>query len=169
MSKSKIVGMMALIAFTMGIILVGDALAGERGKVVARDVFFATGFPSAKVPDQEGHAIYLLEAKGMSFNEKWGPCLLVQSGVGDYTKGVGPYEGYIHYTYPDGATITIKFKGEAKRVGKGMTGSGEGGGTWTYIKGTGRFEGIQGGGTSRYWALGPGQWYSDGEGEYTLP
>jgi hypothetical protein len=169
MSRFKMFAFIALISLAFGIALVGNVMAGERGKVVFRDVHFATGFPSAKVPDTEGHAIYLLEAKGMSFSEKWGPCLFVQSAVGDYTKGLGPYEVYVHYTYPDGSTITAKVKGEAKSVGKGITGGGGGGGTWTYIKGTGRFEGIQGGGTGRYWVLGPGQWYSDSEGEYTLP
>ena len=37
------------------------------------------------------------------------------------------------------------------------------------LKGTGKFEGIKGDGTYKYWVVGPGQWYSDGEGEYTLP
>ena len=95
--------------------------------------------------------------------------MLVLSGTGDYTKGIGPAEGYSFYTYPDGSTITTKWKSEAKTVGRGITGGGGGESTWTYIKGTGKFEGIQGGGTSKYWVLGPGQWYSDGEGEYTLP
>jgi len=168
MRAIRVMAFVALIVL-LGPAIVRDAVAGERGKVVFRDVFFATGFPSAKVPDVEGHAIYLIEAKGMSFNEKWGPCLFVQSVMGDYTKGLGPYEGYIHYTYPDDSTITTKVKGESKTVGRGITGGGSGGGTWTYIKGTGKFEGIQGGGTGQYWVLGPGQWYSDSEGEYTLP
>jgi len=169
MKAIRVMAFIALIALAFGIATVGDAQAGERGKVVSRDVLFATGFQSAKVPDVEGHVIYLLDAKGMSFNEKWGPCLLVLSGAGDYTKGLGPAEGYSHYTYPDGSTITTKWKAEAKTVGRGITGGGGGEATWTYIKGTGRFEGIKGGGTSKYWVLGPGQWYTDGEGEYTLP
>ena len=163
------IAFVAFIALAVGVTALGDALAGEHGRVASRDVFFATGFPSAKVPDTEGHAIYLLEAKGMSFSEKWGPCLLVQAGTGDYTKGLGPCEGYTHYIYPDGSTRTIKWKGEARAVGPGITGGGVGAGTWTYIKGTGKFEGIQGGGTFEYRVLGPGQWYSDGEGDYTLP
>jgi len=169
MKAIRVVAFMALVGLVVGIATVGDAVAGERGKVVSRDVHFAAGFPSAKVPDTEGHAIYLIDAKGMSFNEKWGPCLLVLSGAGDYTKGLGPSEGYTHYTFPDGSTITSKWKGEAKTVGRGITGSGGGEGTWAYIKGTGRFEGIQGGGTFEYRVLGPGQWYGDWEGEYTLP
>jgi hypothetical protein len=170
MKAIRVMAFVALIGFALGIAIVGDALAGEKGKVVVRDVFFAQGYlASTKVADMEGHAINLLEAKGMSFSEKWGPCLLVLSVVQDYTKGVGPYEGYIHYTYSDGSTITIRIKGEGKGGGPGTTGSAKGEGTWTYLKGTGKFEGIQGGGTREYWVLGPGQWYADAKGEYTLP
>ena len=169
MSRFKLFAFIALITSAFGIALVGDGVAGEKGKAVVRDVFFSTSYTSAKVPDVEGHALHLLEAKGMSFSEQWGPCLFVQSAVQDYTKGVGTHEGYIHYTYPDGSTITIKLKGEAKAAGPGITGSARGEGTWTYLKGTGKFEGIQGGGTREYWVLGPGQWYSDAKGEYTLP
>ena len=166
MSRFKLFAFIALITLVFGIAVVGDALAGEKGKVVVRDVFFSQGYlASTKVADVDGHAMNLLEAKGMSFSEKWGPCLLVLRVVQDYTKGVGPYEGYIHYTYSDGSTITIKIKGEGKAAGPGAKGEG----TWTYLKGTGEFEGIQGGGTREYWVLGPGQWYADAKGEYTLP
>lgn len=40
MSKSKIVGMTVLIAFAMGILLVGDVVAGE--KVKGRNVWYGT-------------------------------------------------------------------------------------------------------------------------------
>ena len=43
------------------------------------------------------------------------------------------------------------------------TGKREGEGTWTYVKGTGRFEGIQGEGTSSGISH---VWYSDGRGVY---
>ena len=170
MSRFKLIAFIALITLAFGFALVGEALAGESGKVLVRDVFFAQGYlASTKVADAEGHAMNLLEAKGMSFSDKWGPCLLVLSVVQDYTKGVGPYDGYIHYTYSDSSTITIRIKGEGKAAGPGATGSASGEGTWTYLKGTGKFEGIQGGGTREYWVLGPGQWYADATGEYKLP
>jgi len=170
MSKFKISAFIALISLAFGTALVGDALAGERGKVVSREVYFATSIPSAKVPDVEGHAIYFFEAKGIGFSEEWGAALITLAGTGDYTKGAGPNEGYSHFTYADGSTITLRWKGKAKEgPPPGTVGRREGDGTWTYIKGTGKFEGIKGGGTYKYFVLGPGQWYSDGEGEYTLP
>ena len=67
MSRFKIFAFIALITLAFGIAIVGDALAGERGKVVSREVYCASSFPSVKVPDAEGHAIYLVDAKGVGF------------------------------------------------------------------------------------------------------
>ena len=163
MCKSKIIAMMALIFFAMGILLVGDVVAGERGKFGARWVVYGTTFHTLKVPDVEDHAILAYEAKGIIFTEKWGAGLGYETGTLDLLKGEGTCQGYTQYTFPDGSTYTIKW--ECNNKGKGSIWEG----TWTYIKGTGKFEGIQGGGTWKSYDMGPGQWYSDGEGEYTLP
>jgi hypothetical protein len=162
MSKSKIIGMMALIAFAMGIFLVGDALAGERGKVVAREVYYATTIHTLKVPDVEGHAILMIEAKGIGFNEKWGAYLIYLTSTLDLIKREGTRVGYNQYTFPDGSTMIEKWEGKGGALGEAE-------GTWAYTKGTGRLEGIQAEGTWKSHNMGPGQWYSDGEGEYTLP
>jgi hypothetical protein len=143
--------------------------AGERGKWKGRGVFYATNYQSIPVGDVEGHIVFVMEAKGIGFGEPWGPCLLKESDIGDRTKGLGSTEGYSIWTYPDGSTITTKGKGESTSAGSGRTGAGAGESTWTFVSGTGKFQGIQGGGTSKWWALGPGQWYADSEGEYTLP
>ena len=169
MSKSKIVGMMALIAFAMGIFWVGETLAGESGKFVIREVYYATTVHTLKVPDLEGHTNHLIEGKGIGFYEKWGACLLYVTCTMDLIKGEGPVQGYVQYTFPDGSTLTVKFEGKTMRGILGPTGGAQGEGTGTYIKGTGKFEGFQGRGTYKSCTLGPGQWYSDVEGEYTLP
>jgi hypothetical protein len=161
MSKSKIVGIIALIAFATGILLVGDALAAERGKFVARWVVYTTAVHTLKVPDAEGHTILLSEAKGIAFTEKWGACLAYQTGTLDLLKGEGTGQGYAHYTFPDGSTFTNKWEGKS--------GGSIWEGTWTCIKGTGKFEGIQGAGTFKSHGMGPDRTYSDVEGEYTLP
>ena len=143
--------------------------AAERGKVTCRLVFYATNFQSIPVGDVEGHIIYLYEAKGITFWEPWGAALAKESSIGDGTKGLGSTESYDIYTFPDGSTITTKSKGEAKSAGPGKTGSGAVEGTWTFLGGTAKFQGIQGGGTWKAWVLGPGQFYVDAEAEYTLP
>jgi hypothetical protein len=143
--------------------------AAERGKVTGRNVLYVTNVQLIPVGDVEGHNIYLLEAKGIAFWEPWGAALIKQSEIGDRTKGVGLSEGYAIYTFPDGSTITTKWKAGSTRAGSGKTGAGEGEFTYTFVSGTGKFQGIQGGGTGKFWVLGPGQFYADFEGEYTLP
>jgi hypothetical protein len=161
MSKAKIVGIMALIVFAMGILLMGEALAGERGKVSNREIWFMPTIQTLKVPDMEGHTIHLWEAKGIIFTEKWGVCQGYVPATSDFNtpKGEMTSKGYVQYTYPDGSTTVQKWES------KGRTPPG----TWTYIKGTGKFEGIQGGGTFTFGMVGPDRWYTDIEGEYTLP
>jgi hypothetical protein len=169
MSKSKILGMMALIAFAMGIFLVGDVMSGERGKNVAREVYYATTIHTLKVPDVEGHSIYLFESKGIGFSEKWGSYLIYHTTTLDLIKGEGTHQGYAHSTFPDGSTITLKFAGKNFGTSRTATGSQGSEGTYTYIKGTGKFEGIQGRGAYKSYHMGQGQWYTDGESEYMLP
>ena len=170
MSKSKIVGIMSLIVFAMGIVLAGDAVAGEKGKGTAREVFYGTTFHTINVPGIEGHTLVLGEAKMIHFSEKFGPSVGICTQMLDLIKGKGGQcQGYNQYTYPDGSTITHKWKGELKGGGRGKLGTASSEGTYTYIKGTGKYQGIQGGGTWKSYTLAPGQWYSDSEGEYTLP
>jgi hypothetical protein len=163
MSKSKIVAMMVLIVFAMGIFLVGDAVAGERGKVANREVFFLTTFQSLKGPDIAGHTLHLVDAKAIGFTQKWGISTVYMNAVADVIKGESTNQGYNQHTFPDGSTTVHKWDGNNK--GKGASAEG----TWTYIKGTGKFEGIQGGGTWKSYPMAPDQWYTDVEGEYTLP
>jgi len=173
MSKFKIVGMMAMIAFAMGIVLVGHAVAGERGKIIERWVQYTTTVQTLKVPDVEGHSIHMVETKGIGSDEKWGAYLTDQTYTMDLIKAEGTHQGYGHATFPDGSTMSVKFEGKNKgasiKFSADIAGSVGAEGTFTYIKGTGKFEGIGGGGTYKVYILGPGQFYADMEGEYTLP
>jgi uncharacterized membrane protein len=75
MSQRRVVAFVAFIAFialVVGVTAVGDALAGERGKVVRRNANHMTTFQSVKVGDVEGHNLYLLEAKGITFHQNGG-------------------------------------------------------------------------------------------------
>jgi hypothetical protein len=169
MSKLKIMGMVTLIAFAMGIVLVGDAVAEEKGKVAYRSVWYITTNSTLKVPDVEGHTNILFEAKGIVFYEKWGSALAYMTNTSNLIKGTGTFQGYAHTTFPDGSTITLRFEGKSKGGGIGITGMTSPEGTWTYVKGTGKFENIKGRGTMKSYVLGIGQFYTDSEGEYTLP
>jgi hypothetical protein len=165
MSKSKIVGMIALIAFAMGIFLVGDALAGE--KVKGRIVCTNSKVQSVNVPDREGHVIVLYEGKcvntvfagaryldGGAVNEV-GVVDLLNPKTGEQI-----FHGYQEYILSDGGKIYGRF--EFTHVSEGISH-----GTWEFLYGTGRYEGIKGRGT---WA-GPNlgdRWYGNWEGEMEL-
>ena len=169
MSKFKILGIVVLIVFAMGIVLVGDAVTAERGKVTYRQANYTTTIHTLKVPDVEGHTNTLIEAKGIAFYDKWGSAVTIMTISLDLIKGAGTFHGYTLTTYPDGSTTIGKFEGKSTATGATLTGMASSEGTWTYTKGTGKFQGIQGKGTFKSYILGPGQFYSDNEGEYTLP
>jgi len=163
MPKAKIVGIMALIVFTISIILVGNTLAGEKFK--GRTVKHMLKWEQINVGDEEGHVLVLFEAKGIStdlqgksYTDGW---VEHEEGLFDMnTKtGAGSCQGYSEFASKDGEKIYIKWKGTAAN------------GTWTFFKGTGRYDGIRGGGT---WAPGPpssdpGYFSSHWEGEVELP
>jgi len=90
----------------------------------------------------------------------------------DFSNGSGPHWGYGVTTFPDGSINVIKYEG--------TTIAQEGGassfkGTYIYVGGTGRFEGVQGKGsyTGKRAAPmspgGPADSYSDNITTYTLP
>ena len=98
MSKSKIMGVMALIAFAMGILLVGNAVAGEKFK--GRTVMYGTKWEQINVGDEDGHVVAVYESKGISTNlegkqffDGWP---IRETGVMDINlkTGVGSGHGY---------------------------------------------------------------------------
>jgi hypothetical protein len=99
----------------------------------------------------------MYEGKGIGFSEKWGNYPITLMGMLDVIKETNSGQSYVHATFPDGSTYTVRAEGKG---GKG---------TFTFIKGTGKFFGLKGGGTYKSYPLDPTQWYTDWEGEYTLP
>ena len=161
MSRPRIFALIALITLAFGVVLVGDALAGERGKWATRNVNHTTTFQSVKVGDVEGHTLQLFEAKGIAFHERWGVGLATVTATFEDMNGEWRGGGFTHFTFPDGSTYTNRWEG------KGGASGGEG--TWTGVQGTGKLAGMQAHGTWKSDTVVPGQFYSDEEGEYTLP
>jgi len=161
MSKLKIVGIMALIAFAMGILLAGNALAGEYVK--AREVMYTTKWEQINVGDEKDHVVAVGEFKGINSNMQGKTFLdgFLNYSVGYYDispKNGLTGNGYATYTGKDGDKIYFKHDQ------KGLSG------TWTILKGTGKFEGIQGKGTwSWVPSVDPMIGYTDWEGEVELP
>jgi hypothetical protein len=170
MSKSKIVGMMALIAFAMGIVLVSDVVAGEKFK--GRTVWHNVKWEQIDVPGEEKHLMVVFEHRGISSNKE-GKALgegVVLREVGvidmDLKTETGFAHGYIESTDRDGDKIYYRFEG--RRI-KGKYWASNWEGKFTTLRGTGKYEGIRGEGKYSLYAIAPKQMYEDWEMEVELP
>jgi hypothetical protein len=92
----------------------------------------------------------------------------VVAGVTDYTAGSGPHRGYFAVTHPTGDKTFTSYEGMAKATPKAggppdVTFEGK----WSFVGGTGKFDGITGGGTYKGGVTAAGPAYEFG-GQYTL-
>ncbi len=165
MSKSKIVGIMALIAFAMGILLVENALAGEKFKL--RAIWYNIKFEPVNVPGEEGRILFPLEQKGILTVFQGSKLLDGMASfcvaVGDLNTKTGPGSGHgvIECTDRDGDKIYWTWEGKAV---KGLWS-----GPMTVVRGTGKFEGLKGKATWSTVPVAPNQSYVDWEGDMDLP
>jgi hypothetical protein len=163
MCRSKIFAMTALVSFFCGIAMIGSAIAGE--KFTAHGVSFITSWKQVEVGDVEGHVLAIVEQKQLYIDNKTGnKNVSTSSNLMDINlkTGQGTLKGYGVETYPNGKAIRMH---EGKPVGKGHWK-----GTWKFIKGTGKLEGITGEGTWDSYSMGQGQpSYLDVEGEIEVP
>jgi hypothetical protein len=163
MLRSKLFTVSTVVLFVFGIAMIDCAVAGEKVKLHGTSV--TTKWHQMEVGDEEGHVIAVSESKQVYFNEETGEKLVrVGKNIMDINlkTGKGTYKGYGVMTSPNGDkrfTIT-----EGKPVGKGLWK-----GTYTYTGGTGKFEGIKGGGTWNSSSLAPGISYLETEGEAEIP
>jgi len=167
MSRFKILALIALFTFALGLVLVGDALAGEKMKV--RHSYYAVKFEPVMFGDEEGHMLAIYEGKGLTTNLQGKKFLdgwwVRECGLNDIKgKALDTYSvhGYSEFTDGDGDKIYTAWEGKkmADEAGKGTT---------TLIKGTGKWQGIQGRGT---WISSPfvdGRWYADHQLDVELP
>jgi hypothetical protein len=165
MSKSRIVGMVALVVFVMGIFLVGDAVAGEKYKF--RAVWYRVKFDSVNVPSEEGRIILILEDKGiltvLEGNKLMDGMAGVNIGCADVnTKtGTGFGHGETFFTDRDGDKMYWAWEGKAvKGIWSGRD---------TLVRATGKFKGMKGEGTFLAVDVAPNQFYVDRQGEIELP
>jgi hypothetical protein len=162
MSKSKIVAVMALMAFVMSIFLVGDAVAGD--KIKGRTVWVTTKWEQINVGDEKDHVVAAGELKGISSNmqgKSFGDGWLLWCGyVMDISSTIGANSnGYGTWTDKDGDKIYWKFDQKSSSPA-----------IWTFYKGTGKFREVQGKGTS-VWVVTaePTLNYTEWEIEVELP
>jgi hypothetical protein len=170
MSKFKIVGMTVLIVFAMAILLVGNAVAGEKFK--GRTVWYATKWEKMDVPGEEKHLVLLQESKGISSNTEgkafgegvvWREVVVVDV---DLKAETGFGHAYDEGTDRDGDKIY--YRSEIRRL-KGKFREGAWEVKSIILRGTGKYEGIKGEGTSSAYEIAPMQLYEDWEMEVEFP
>jgi hypothetical protein len=136
-----------------------------------RGVLFTTKAEILQVGDVPDHSIGIYDQTGLASFETGEVASFTIKGTFDYIKGSGTFQGYTRLTFEDGSTLDYKQQGTTRPdpMGKGSLLEG----TATVIQGTGRWAGIQGGGTTtgrRFVSIGAGaQVYNDLTLTYTLP
>ncbi len=117
-----------------------------------------------KIDDTEGHIIMITESKGVDVNLG---TVAVSRSIWDLVKGNGTVQGYTTNTDTDGHINYSKQQGKVTTTlspaGKPiMTVEG----TFSLIKGTGKWEGFQGGGPWKLKTIGEGISVMDWQGEF---
>jgi len=125
-----------------------------------------------EVGDVPGHIVLVGENAGVLSCDDGSIATTSTKWMTDMTKGSGKSQFYALFTYEDGSTTWTKGENTVTPDPYGKTAGWKG--TFEYIKGTGRFEGIQGSAsfTGKRLVLLPGagaQFYADFAITYTLP
>ncbi len=132
---------------------------------------YVTKQESVPVGDVDGHTINFVTRRGFLVFENGEVATQSTVITGDFIKGSGSSLTYATMTFSDGSTIIMKV--QVTRTASGTTVSATT--TREIIKGTGRFEGIKGTGTStvKYFPVEEGEAGAKTIGEgtltYTLP
>ena len=140
MEKKKII--LAVISiFLISIWLFPSQAGAETRKY--KIVMYFTKWEIAPIPAMEGQFYFLSEFRGLTFWEDGETSTYSGAAIGDSYKGKGPVQNCITHTFGDGSTIVSKNRFINISAPDGKTSlyediSGE------IVKGTGRFEGIQG-------------------------
>jgi hypothetical protein len=140
------------------------SVAQEKVKLKDKRYWFTTKMEVMKVDDTEGHIIQISENKGVDVGTGG---ISISRSFSDLVKGNGTHQGYSNLMLPDGVTFN-KHEGKVTTIlspaGKPIITME---GTWSTIKGTGKWEGFQGGGPWKLKVIGEGIAVMDWEGELT--
>ncbi len=146
---NTVLGVIGILIIAALLLVPATQARAKSEKVEGRAITQITKIHVIKVGDVDGHVIGAFERRGLGFINGEVATYL-NRGMFDYTKGKGKAEGYVTYTYEDGSTTVGKWQGTVAPTKDNRS---AGKGTYTHIGGSGRFEGIKGGGswtTMRY-------------------
>ena len=141
--------------------------SGAQEKIKLKDQRFwvTTKMEILKTGDTEGHIVQMSEAKGVDVGTS---TVAISVGFWDLVKGNGTHDSYVTNTDTDGDVWYCKTQGKVTTTlspaGKPVTTIY---GTFSLIRGTGKWEGFHGGGSWNLKMMGPGISVMDWEGEFT--
>ena len=129
----------AVLIFTWLLMPVSQVNAETRKFKVNNQI---TQFEYIPILDAPGHIVGIFERQGDVLFEDGEKAKQIFRGTVDSNRGKGFFQGYSLVTFEDGATIISTMGGtfEIPKGGKLPVSKGKG----KYIKGTGRFQGIEG-------------------------
>ena len=159
----------AIIAAFVAVPLAG---AEKTVKEKGRTVYHLVKVEAMQVGDVPGHIVGVAESRGLIFPDTGEVGTWSSKITLDLTNGMGPTLTYGVTTFEDKSTMIGLYKSVVTAHPDG-TRTFEG--TFTYIGGTGRFAGIQGGGSFTGKGMaplapgGPADAFSDYVATYTLP
>jgi len=93
------------------------------------------------------------------------PRRTVDAGIGDITGSSARVHGYSTSVFDNDDSTIVRYEGTMQMK---KDGSGTDKGTWRYVRGTGKFKGISGGGTFKGEAAADGSGWVDVTGHYSL-
>ncbi len=163
-----LIGMIVIMAWVFGSV----TQAGTQTYTLkCRETGHSVQVHAIEVGDMPGHMVYVGENAGVQSCEDGSIRTTSSKYTTDITKGSGISQGYSLATHEDGSTLWDKYQVSITPPTEGKTAMWEATGEFT--KGTGQFEGIQGGRTFTGKRIGPpgagAQYYTDSIITYTLP
>ena len=159
----KVLMLLSLAFFIIGIIMIDSAWSGEKSKGTATGV--RTKWHPIKVGDEERHIIAVYENTNVYLSDESDEMPTgLSTGIVDMNvkTGKGTIKGYVVITYPNGDKIFTKTEGK-------LIGNGQSEGTGVYIGGTGNLEGVKGSSVWKSKSLAPGISFIEIEGEREIP
>ena len=162
-----LVGLALVFAF-----FVATSMAQQKTKIAGKMTCAYVMQKKLDVGDTEGHVISLAQSEGTNVstgeNEFMDGARIVNMSFSDVIKGNGPHQGYLKHEKNGNSTftgwngkITTIFSDEGTPI---ITFEG----IFTYIRGTGKFEGIQGSGTYKGRFISEKEYTVEWEGEYFI-
>jgi hypothetical protein len=166
MLKSKKLTLLLISLASIFIFGLTGSLAQEKTKIEGKIFLVNIKYEVIKLDDVEGHVLVEHGWKGVDVVSG---SQVFMSGHSDYVKGNGPHRSYSKMVDPDGDVSFNKAEGRTTTTlspeGKPVTTIK---GTFSFIRGTGKYENIHGGGKYKGKVIGPGMLTYEWEGEYFI-